>query len=531
VLLALATNPKDVDRASDLISWIGELGSYPKHWMLLIGAFTLDESIIFQLAAQARTCGFKQVVSIRAKTEPDNPWPQAANHMFHLAADYAANHARVPFFWIEPDCAPMREGWLDAIEAEYQAMRKAFMGTVYDQPYRHMNGVGCYPDNIRRYNPLMFNAEFAGLPFDTVRPDLVLNTRNAHVTRLIHRSLEDPATNTAHHFATMDDLSIIPRECLLFHGCKDGSLIARLREQRNGLSTVINPPLETGPTLKERFVQGMKKLISWDGGPFYHSGNLGDVVYGLPAIKAVGGGDLIIGPEQRKTALCAVPIDKKQFEMFKPLLDAQSYLKHVAYSEKYPPQCRDLNHFRTIWNTPALRKKHDITTLCQAHFLELGVLDKFDAQEQAAWLTCTKPMETGKLIVHRSPRYNAPATGKDSFPWQRAVDKYHEDMLFVGLESEHDAFCRNFGKKVSFWKVKDFMEMANIIAGGKVCLMNQSFPLSIAIGLGKRVVCEALPRSPDCRFFRNSYTDQLLEKDQTSLLDFIDNPKPLGLIA
>ena len=83
-------------------------------------------------------------------------------------------------------------------------------------------------------------------------------------------------------------------------------------------------------------------------------------------------------------------------------------------------------------------------------------------------------------------------------------------MIFVGLESEYDAFVKMFGHKLSFWKVKNFMELAQVISGGRLFIGNQSFPLSVALGLGQRVIVEALPRSPDCRFNRGNYHDQLL---------------------
>lgn len=501
MLVVLPTYPGDFERAVELVAWYVEVPcDYSKHSLLIVGSSELDPSNLFQLEAQAKLIGFKTVTTIQAKTEELGGWPMAPNAMWRLAASWVRDNARTAWLWNEPDAIAIRPGWLDLIAAEYANCRKAFLGTIYEHPFRHLNGTAVYPWNIHRFNPLMFNSEFFGRPFDTVRPDLTL--RDAHNTKLIHRSLEDPTLNISHTFPDLSFLNMIPIECVLYHGCKDGTLIARLRE----MSMPVQPIAEVKPSLADKIIDGIRDLVSTNSN-FYHSGNLGDVSYALAAIKVAGGGDLFIGPEQRKTAVCMLPIDQKQFDMAYPLWRAQPYLKSVTFSPKYPPGVHDLNRFRSHWINRQLCRKHGIDTLAKAHFYELGILKKFNEQEP--WLDCGEVIPSGKIIVHRSPRYNAPNVGPESFPWKALVEKYHSSMLFVGLESEWDTFCRNFGQRVSFWKCSDFMEMAKLIAGAERCFMNQSFPLSLALGLGKTVVVECCPRSPDCRFNRATYQDQL----------------------
>ena len=471
MLIALATHPKDFDRAQDLLLWMRQLQpSYANHWILLIGAFTLPEESLLNLVESARACGFRQVVAIRAKEEPVPPWPVAANHMWRLAAEYAQNKAYCSWLWLEPDTAPMFPGWLEAIEKEYVASRKQFMGTIYDIPYRHMNGVGVYPAHIRKFNPLIFASEFTNMPFDVVKPELTL--RHAHITKLIHRSLADPATNMAHTFPDRASLSIIPAGVALFHGCKDGTLIERLREIHN--PDYVSPKIVGTVKPVSVFTAIKRKVTAAVNGAntFIHAGNIGDVVYALAAIKAFGGGDLIICPEQRRTAVCSVPINEAQFEVFKPLLNAQNYLRNVTFSLQYPSTpVIDLNAFRNAWVNHELRRQEGLNTLCKAHFWELGILDKF--KDDDTWLRVTYPIKTGKIVIARSPRYNSP-----SFPWKRLVDQRQKDLLFVGLKSEHEKFERDFGKTVSFWQVTDLLEMGRLIAGAKACVMNQISTIS-----------------------------------------------------
>lgn len=256
MLIALATNPKDYDRAVDLAAWMKELPcQYARHTALVVGALTIDKEQIKLLANAMKDVGFRDVYAIQAHSEDPISWPNAANAMWRLAADFVKDHVRSSWLWIEPDSIPVQPGWLDRIEQEYLLSKKAFMGTIYGNPFRHLNGVACYPANVRRFNPMMFNAEFSNAPFDTIRPDLTL--RDAHVTRLFHRSLADPATNTAHTFLTEDSLSIVPPDCVMFHGCKDGTLIARMREMANPeLKTTLQAP---PATFGQKIVTGLKK--------------------------------------------------------------------------------------------------------------------------------------------------------------------------------------------------------------------------------------------------------------------------------
>lgn len=251
---------------------------------------------------------------------------------------------------------------------------------------------------------------------------------------------------------------------------------------------------------------------------YYHSGHLGDLIYALYAIKANGGGNLIIGQEQKDTAPCAEPICHSQFKMLLWLLKSQPYIEDAWYSATHPgDSAHDLNTFRNHWVNPSTRSEHNLDTLCKAHFHELGVLEKFNAEY--SWIECPCPISTDRIVVHRSARYNSPGFGEQSFPWGALVNRHSDNMLFVGLESEWIKFQSDFEHRVSFWQVKDFFELARLIAGARSCIFNQSFPLSLALGLGKRVACEAWPASPDCRFMRPTYTDQLLTPNYATLTD------------
>jgi hypothetical protein len=68
--------------------------------------------------------------------------------------------------------------------------------------------------------------------------------------------------------------------------------------------------------------------------------------------------------------------------------------------------------------------------------------------------------------------------------------------IFVGTEAEHADFLKVTGVAVPYHPVKDFLELANIIAGAELVLANQNFVYSLAMGLGKQTVLETIKIKP-----------------------------------
>lgn len=500
MLLVVPVSHVDFALVEDQVNWCRELGSHKGHTALMVGAATVRMEEVKRLGGVLKAAGFDSVTAIRAHQEDPDGWPSACCAMFRLGHEWVRQQKAGPFLWIEGDAIPLKAGWLDEIDREYRVRAKPFMGTVFDMPVKHLNGVMVYPQDINRWNPYLLNGG-GKMAWDLIRPEI--NLRHGHNTHLIQRMLADPRTNTPMTFQDTRALAVIRPGAVLFHGVKDLSLIRCLRAPE----AVPEPKLAAYPSLHNRIRYKVRALLK-GASDYYHSGNLGDLIYALDAIKASGGGDILVGPEQRQTARCAVPIDRSQFDLLLPLLAAQPYLRRKEYHPTYPRGARDLNHFRNHWTDPLVKKREGVDTLCKCHFLELGILHKY--HDNDPWLTVPEPIRSGKIIVHRSPRYNAPDQGPQSFPWKRLVEQHAHDMLFVGLEAEWHKFQTDFATKVSFWRVKDLLEMARVIAGGRVFIGNQSSPLSIALGCGQRVLVEACPKSPDCRFRRATYQDQLL---------------------
>lgn len=511
MLLVIPIAVAEIDRAIDLIQWIGELGGCRGHKLVLLVANPVaveDARAIADLANSS----FDSVETIRQKESCELPWPKNANAMFTCACEYVKSKIETsPWLWLECDAIPIRSGWLDSLENAYRQHGKPFMGTVYPVPFRHMNGVAVYPSNIAQINPWMVRA--SDRAFDLTKPEIAM--RFGTDTPLIARAIKDTATNTPHTFSVKSDLDIIPSECVLFHGCKDGSLVEMLRQKYKDES-LEQEEQRLSMAQRIKHALGEIKDVFKRTDVYYHSGNLGDIVYALCAIKLRGGGKLIIGPSQNGTSPCSVPVTNTQFNAFLPLLKAQEYLTEVEFSETYPKSgVVDLNTFRNDWNNWHLRQSKNIHTLCRMHCHTLGVIDQF--QERRSWMRCHNPIFTDRIIVQRSARYRS----EKGFPWQALAKRYAGRMLFVGLETEWKEFQGTVSDRISFWRVRDLLEMAQLVAGAKCCVMNQSFPLALAIALNRPVVVEEWEKSPDCRFDRDTYFGHA-GKSEASLLKWID---------
>jgi len=223
---------KDHFECKRLLEWCRELGTYPRHQALIVFGKQVEENDRLGIIAAAKQCEFKSVAAIAQKEEDARGWPFACNQMFQLGVRWVEDVGRAPFLWLESDATPLKPGWLDTLEEEYIRVGKPFMGVVYDwvnQTRRmpHLTGVAIYPANFRRLNPYPLAA--TKVPWDCTAPEQTLP--RTHRSELFCHEWGDRASNVPPTFQDLASLSVIPSNAVLFHRCKDGSLIDRLRER------------------------------------------------------------------------------------------------------------------------------------------------------------------------------------------------------------------------------------------------------------------------------------------------------------
>jgi hypothetical protein len=239
MLVVFPTSHNETKRTADLFAWIAELdsdsGSLKGHRALLVASSMVPKEDVRIFLAQL-TGLFYAAEAIQQRENIETGWPGHANALFQLAAAYVVKSNLGHWFWCETDCIPVQPEWLDSLDIEYRHGKKPFMGTIYNHPFPHINGCAVYPQSIASANPFMLNQTFK-LPWDLARPDVTL--RQAFNTPLIQRELAEPRSNTPMTFPDGESMRSIKTTAVVFHGCKDGTLIARLRELRRASPRII----------------------------------------------------------------------------------------------------------------------------------------------------------------------------------------------------------------------------------------------------------------------------------------------------
>jgi hypothetical protein len=206
---------------------------------------------------------------------------------------------------------------------------------------------------------------------------------------------------------------------------------------------------------------------------FSHSGDLGDILYSLPTIRAAGGGKLILFDYPGRTAH---GMTREKVERLRPLLEMQDYIHRLEWSDSKVDS--SLNGFRDHCR--------DQGNIIDAHLATHG-LDWTHRETQ--WIHVDESRSPFAVLFARSQRYN-----NSRFPWQRIADKYRDIAGFVGTAKEHEVFCGQFGF-VPFVAADDFLQLARLIAGCKLFVCNQSAPGALSHGLFQSMIIELCPHN------------------------------------
>lgn len=236
ILVVLPFSHADSDTAIELLQWIHELGGCGNRRLLLVASNKIKKTEIEYLVdiANPSFLGGVQVL-VQKHGRKDERWPVGANILFSETARAIRENFQLPWLWLEPDCVPLRKGWLREIEMEYFSAGKPFMGQITKDPYgkiRHLPGCSVYPaDYDDRFK---INIE---KPFDLQHMDEILPL--THDTKVIHhywgKDLYSPPRFVPFGAHREDDRTYWPdmlrADAALFHRNKDGSLIACLRDR------------------------------------------------------------------------------------------------------------------------------------------------------------------------------------------------------------------------------------------------------------------------------------------------------------
>lgn len=244
---------KDVSQAIRLLSWCAQLGGCEAyHCVLVADAGTSWTECADALGIANRAF---RTASIITNESPVEGWIPGSASLFFTAAKHIEENNFGPWLWVEPDAVPLESSWLDAIAGAYAMSTMPFMGQVYrcdspSLPRENLSGIAVYPEDAWTR---LKNWQDSPLAFDVACA--YVTVPNAANTGLIQ-----------HYWG--DGLPLISKVAVLFHRCKDGTVIRRLRKEKRLSSgagiVVVVPVCRTDAVLAVRHSQWLAALGNWD---------------------------------------------------------------------------------------------------------------------------------------------------------------------------------------------------------------------------------------------------------------------------
>ena len=189
---------------------------------------------------------------------------------------------------------------------------------------------------------------------------------------------------------------------------------------------------------------------------FYHSGATGDVIYAMPTIKALGGG------------IFNVNLPDDLYDTVLPLLESQEYIYEVKKGREFVGNVFNLDKFR---NNNDLHLTH----LVQLHLQSFDIIDETWKQ---GWLK-VEPIKSNNSFINITPRYKSLTTD-----WIKEINflkDNSDNVYFIGLESEYEPYKH----LIERYEIRDYLELAQLLAGAKYVSGNQSSFMAVAQGIGR----------------------------------------------
>ena len=166
-------------------------------------------------------------------------WPCGPNFYWKNCIDYLLKVKNsIPWYWMEMDSCPIKEGWLDNLEREYFQCKKPFLGMIdninrYDSngdvPF--LVGSGVYPGDISIFYDSWREVEYFDIAFDVLcSSEVIKNCAESKIMKNCFRAKDFRCTNNGIQsinkrrvYNSLFDLEISD-EIAIVHGCIDGSL-------------------------------------------------------------------------------------------------------------------------------------------------------------------------------------------------------------------------------------------------------------------------------------------------------------------
>lgn len=206
-----------------------------------------------------------------------------------------------------------------------------------------------------------------------------------------------------------------------------------------------------------------------------HSGNIGDILYSIPAALALAKQSEFVGIEYKLRTgvqikysgphpLGNVLLTDAYVEFLKPLLEYQPYFKSVYVDDGQPVHV-NLDDFRRLPISPA-------TGNIPTWFLWMLQVN-FDLSKP--WITSPVDAKfSDKILVSRTFRH------RSDYINYRFMKNYASQIVFVGVESEWQSFNEECPDCHDWIQFDDMLSMAAAFRACKFFVGNQGMPFTLA---------------------------------------------------
>lgn len=258
---------------------------------------------------------------------------------------------------------------------------------------------------------------------------------------------------------------------------------------------------------------------------FLHSGNSGDILASLPAIREfynkTGVKPVLYLREGVKAFYYegathpvknsdgdAVMLNDSMINMLLPLLKEQPFLQDVQKWTDEEIGC-DLDQIReTNVGMPAL-------SINRWYFYVYPDL-ACDLTKQ--WLTVpdsSKDLAKGKIIITRTERYTNPHLDY-SF-----LKPFEDELIFSGTMREYNIFCMTYDLNIKKLTVDNFLTLAQAIKQSRFHITNQTMANQISTGLMHPSMLEVCVFAPNCIPLGESRYDYMAQKAMEYYFDLL----------
>jgi hypothetical protein len=187
-----------------------------------------------------------------------------------------------------------------------------------------------------------------------------------------------------------------------------------------------------------------------------------------------------------------VMMNDKMFEMLKPLIEAQPYIKEFI---RWEGQKMDFD----LDNVRRFKVGMPYGSIQRWYFY---VYPQLACDLSKQWVFNTKKVKgfEDKIIINRTQRYL-----NDTISYF-FLKKHQKKIIFTGAKEEHEVFCKEWKLDIPLLQVNDFLELANILSSCKFFIGNQSFCYNLAEALKVPRIVEICGFAPNCiPFGENGY--------------------------